>query len=90
MLYQISLLRSEEKQNMAALEKHLGTHSYLETLRCQQYAGQSPDPCPICKNPLQEHWSILPCGHCYCLECIQLLLEKVILLVTNPYLFCFL
>uniref|UniRef100_A0A1Y1LAC0 RING-type domain-containing protein n=3 Tax=Photinus pyralis TaxID=7054 RepID=A0A1Y1LAC0_PHOPY len=74
--YQVSILKNEEKVNMASLERNLGIHSYLETLRLQQYAGQSPDPCPICKNALQEHWSILPCGHCYCLECIQVLFEK--------------
>ncbi|KAJ8921378.1 hypothetical protein NQ315_002994 [Exocentrus adspersus] len=74
--YQNSLLNSELKVNRKKLEKSLGTQSYLETLRKQQYEGQSPDPCPICKNSLENHWSILLCGHSYCLECIQLLLEK--------------
>lgn len=73
----MAILKSEEQQNMLALERNLGTHSYLETLRNQQFNGQNPDPCPICKNVLQDQWSILPCGHCYCLECIQILLEKV-------------
>lgn len=61
---------------MDALQKNLGTHSYLLTLRGQQSAGQSPDPCPICKNELTEHWNILECGHCYCLQCMQQLLSK--------------
>lgn len=62
---------------MDKIEKLVGTQNYLETLRKQQYEGQSPDPCPICKNALEQHWSILLCGHSYCLECIQFLLEKV-------------
>ncbi|RZC37273.1 E3 ubiquitin-protein ligase SHPRH [Asbolus verrucosus] len=74
--YQRSLLHSEERQNTALLEKNLGIRSYLETLHKQQYEGQNPDPCPICKNALEQHWSILPCGHSYCLECIQLLIEQ--------------
>ncbi|KAK4881219.1 hypothetical protein RN001_004538 [Aquatica leii] len=76
MEYQVSVLKNEERQNMTSLERNLGIHKYLETLRLQQYAGQNPDPCPICHNALQEHWSILPCGHCYCLECIETILEK--------------
>ncbi|KAF2879520.1 hypothetical protein ILUMI_26652 [Ignelater luminosus] len=66
----------EEEANIAALEKHLGTHRYLETLRCQQYANQSPDPCPICKEPLKGQLKVTACGHCYCLECMQLLLKN--------------
>ncbi|KAF5302451.1 hypothetical protein FQR65_LT08541 [Abscondita terminalis] len=76
MEYQISILKNEENENMVALERNLGIYKYLETLRLQQYEGQSPDPCPICQNVLQEHWSILPCGHCYCLECMEVILDK--------------
>ncbi|XP_074033441.1 E3 ubiquitin-protein ligase SHPRH isoform X2 [Leptinotarsa decemlineata] len=74
--FQMTSLKNEYKMNTASLEKLLGTQSYLETLRKQQYEGQSPDPCPICKNALEQHWSILLCGHSYCLECIQVLLEQ--------------
>jgi E3 ubiquitin-protein ligase SHPRH len=74
--YQRTVLHNEDRQNMDHLEKNLGIRSYLETLHKQQYEGQNPDPCPICKNTLEQHWSILPCGHSYCLECIQLLIEQ--------------
>ncbi|XP_008201431.1 E3 ubiquitin-protein ligase SHPRH isoform X2 [Tribolium castaneum] len=74
--YQRTVLHSEENRNKALLEKNLGTRSYLETLRTQQYEDQPPDPCPICKNCLEKQWSILSCGHCYCLECIQLLIDQ--------------
>lgn len=76
--YQNSFLKWELKCNSDKLEKLLGTQNYLETLRKQQYEGETPDPCPICKNPLEENWCILLCGHSYCLECIQHLIEKVI------------
>ncbi|CAH0562699.1 unnamed protein product [Brassicogethes aeneus] len=79
-----SIYRMEEKQSLANLERNLGIKKYLETLKKQQYEGQHPDPCPICKNTLENHWSILPCGHSYCLECIQLQLEKVV----GKYLLC--
>ncbi|XP_028150030.1 E3 ubiquitin-protein ligase SHPRH isoform X2 [Diabrotica virgifera virgifera] len=75
--YQLMLLQNDVSDNTRKLEKLLGTQSYLETLRKQQYEGQSPDPCPICHNQLERHWSILSCGHCYCLECIHVILEQV-------------
>ncbi|KAF5299240.1 hypothetical protein FQA39_LY02413 [Lamprigera yunnana] len=75
--YQVSLLKNEERENMVILERNLGIYNYLNTLRLQQYAGKSPDPCPVCKNALQDQWAILPCGHCYCLECMHILLDKI-------------
>lgn len=62
------------------LKKMLGTHSYLETLMKQQYSSQDPDPCPICRCDLKDSWSILSCGHCYCLDCISKLEERFKLL----------
>ncbi|KAL3277364.1 hypothetical protein HHI36_012714 [Cryptolaemus montrouzieri] len=74
--YHMMLLKSDESKGSAQLEKSLGICSYLETLRKQQYEGQSPDPCPICRNVLDQHWSILTCGHNFCMECIHKLLEQ--------------
>ncbi|XP_076444926.1 E3 ubiquitin-protein ligase SHPRH-like [Babylonia areolata] len=37
--------------------------------------GINPEECPICKNPLGRNWSVLHCGHCCCITCIQHLLE---------------
>ncbi|GLV41293.1 uncharacterized protein CBL_04817 [Carabus blaptoides fortunei] len=70
-----TILQNEKIVNEEQLKKLIGTQSYLETLRKQQYAGQNPDPCPICAIQLTDSWSILHCGHCYCLECISKLLE---------------
>lgn len=77
MHYHKAVLQSEEKNSMVNLEKCLGVSSYLKTVKQQQYLGESADPCPICKATLQDHWSILPCGHCYCLECLESLLANV-------------
>lgn len=71
------MFQNEVKINSAQLEKLIGTQNYLKTLHKQQYEGQTPDPCPICRNPLKSHWSILLCGHSYCVECVHVLLEKV-------------
>lgn len=46
------MLEIEKDANDATLKKLMGTHNYLETLKKQQYAGQDPDPCPICKTQL--------------------------------------
>lgn len=85
--YQNSFLQNEVKINMDKLDKLLGTQNYLETLRKQQYEGQSPDPCPICKNSLERHWTIMLCGHSYCLDCIQVLLEKVSILSSYFFIY---
>ncbi|XP_044756394.1 E3 ubiquitin-protein ligase SHPRH [Coccinella septempunctata] len=74
--YHMMLLKSDESTSSKKLEKNLGVRSYLETLRKQQYEGVSPDPCPICTNVLDQHWSILPCGHSYCMECLHNLIHK--------------
>lgn len=68
------VLKGELSTNTNKLKKNIGTYNYLQTLRVQQTTGQSIDPCPICKNPLEKRWNILPCGHCFCLECIQMLI----------------
>ncbi|KAK9884497.1 hypothetical protein WA026_007338 [Henosepilachna vigintioctopunctata] len=74
--YHMMLLKSDETKGTFNLEKSLGVRSYLETLRKQQYEGQNPDPCPICRNVLEQHWSIFSCGHNYCMDCIHKLLEQ--------------
>ncbi|GJQ74764.1 hypothetical protein Trydic_g21610 [Trypoxylus dichotomus] len=82
--YQRAVLAGEYKTNTVALDKNLGTYKYLQTLQKQQTTGQTPDPCPICKNTLEKQWNILPCGHCYCLECIQVLLGQT----SGDYISC--
>lgn len=75
--YHRTVLHADEQRAMALLEKNLGVRSYLETLHKQHHEDQPLDPCPICKNTLEQHWSIFPCGHCYCLDCMQRVIEQV-------------
>ncbi|KAF7281635.1 hypothetical protein GWI33_004494 [Rhynchophorus ferrugineus] len=69
-------LKSEEARHNMKLEALLGTRNYLDTLRQQQFEGQNPDPCPVCRGPLVNTWAILSCAHTFCLECFQKLLDK--------------
>lgn len=38
--------------------------------------GHNPEPCPICQRELGVEWSVMHCGHCYCLDCMNILLER--------------
>lgn len=38
--------------------------------------GRNPEPCPICQRELGVEWSVMHCGHCYCLDCITILLDQ--------------
>lgn len=74
--FNFSQLSHEKTVAEEKLKKAIGTHNYLETLNKQQYSGQDPDPCPICGIKLEGSWSLLKCGHCYCLDCTGNLLER--------------
>ncbi|XP_013421638.1 E3 ubiquitin-protein ligase SHPRH [Lingula anatina] len=37
--------------------------------------GLNPEPCPICQKELGREWSVLHCGHCYCLDCMRILID---------------
>ena len=59
-------------------KKH-GQLLYLENLKKSKAGGggnENPDPCPVCNNPLGSEWSVLQCGHCFCIECIQMLIKE--------------
>lgn len=47
-------MKMEKNGHDSSLKKLIGTHSYLETLKKQQYDGQDPDPCPICQTLLKD------------------------------------
>ncbi|KAJ3664999.1 hypothetical protein Zmor_000523 [Zophobas morio] len=75
--HQRIVLHNEEHRNMAFLDKNIATRKYLETLTQQHNENQSLDPCPICKNALENHWGMVPCGHSYCFDCIQQLIDQI-------------
>ncbi|XP_077206753.1 E3 ubiquitin-protein ligase SHPRH isoform X2 [Paroedura picta] len=38
--------------------------------------GVNPEPCPICARQLGQQWAVLTCGHCFCNECIAIIIEQ--------------
>ncbi|XP_044279122.1 E3 ubiquitin-protein ligase SHPRH isoform X2 [Varanus komodoensis] len=38
--------------------------------------GVNPEPCPICARQLGKQWAVLTCGHCFCNECIAIIIEQ--------------
>eukprot|EP00058_Branchiostoma_floridae_P018800 XP_002604289.1 hypothetical protein BRAFLDRAFT_125252 [Branchiostoma floridae] len=61
------------------LHRKLGQLLYLKNLaKSQEYQkdGVNPEPCPICQRQLGTEWSVLMCGHCFCEECISVLVNQ--------------
>ncbi|XP_019628191.1 PREDICTED: E3 ubiquitin-protein ligase SHPRH-like [Branchiostoma belcheri] len=61
------------------LHRKLGQLLYLRNLaKSQEYQkdGVNPEPCPICQRQLGAEWSVLMCGHCFCEECISVLVNQ--------------
>ncbi|KAJ8353204.1 hypothetical protein SKAU_G00207710 [Synaphobranchus kaupii] len=61
------------------LQKKLGQFLYLTNLEKSQdksTGGLNPEPCPICARPLGQQWAVLTCGHCFCNECIAIIVEQ--------------
>ncbi|EDO45527.1 predicted protein [Nematostella vectensis] len=60
------------------LRKKLGQLLYLGNLAKTQasHSGENPDPCPVCTRQLGIEWSVFSCGHCYCCDCVWVLLRQ--------------
>ncbi|KAI5102451.1 E3 ubiquitin-protein ligase SHPRH isoform X2 [Silurus meridionalis] len=61
------------------LQKKLGQFLYLTNLEKSQdksTGGLNPEPCPICARSLGQEWAVLTCGHCFCNECISIIVEQ--------------
>ncbi|KAF6365312.1 SNF2 histone linker PHD RING helicase [Rhinolophus ferrumequinum] len=61
------------------LQKKLGQLLYLTNLEKSQdktSGGINPEPCPICARQLGRQWAVLTCGHCFCNECISIIIEQ--------------
>jgi len=65
--------------SQADLKRKLGQLSYLQSLKTTDYGkkgGHNPEKCPICTSELGSSWAVLQCGHCYCVDCIQILIKE--------------
>ncbi|XP_078069477.1 E3 ubiquitin-protein ligase SHPRH isoform X2 [Mustelus asterias] len=61
------------------LQKKLGQVLYLTNLEKSQdpsTGSVNPDPCPICARQLGQQWAVLTCGHCFCNDCIAIIIEQ--------------
>lgn len=61
------------------LQKKLGQLLYLTNLEKSQdktSGGVNPEPCPICARSLGKQWAVLTCGHCFCNECVAIMVEQ--------------
>ncbi|KAM6433911.1 E3 ubiquitin-protein ligase SHPRH [Rhynochetos jubatus] len=61
------------------LQKKLGQLLYLTNLEKSQdktTGGVNPEPCPICARQLGKQWAVLTCGHCFCNECVAIIIQQ--------------
>ncbi|KAM8947387.1 E3 ubiquitin-protein ligase SHPRH [Pelodytes ibericus] len=61
------------------LQKKLGQLLYLTNLEKSQdttSGGVNPEPCPICARNLGKQWAVLTCGHCFCNECVAIIIDQ--------------
>jgi E3 ubiquitin-protein ligase SHPRH len=63
------------------LVQKLGQATYLTHLKSSGYGSDAKnssneEPCPICRAPLGRQWAVLACAHCYCLDCIRVMVRE--------------
>ncbi|XP_057715689.1 E3 ubiquitin-protein ligase SHPRH isoform X2 [Corythoichthys intestinalis] len=72
-------LLNDQAVAKSQLQKKLGQFLYLTNLEKSQdksTGGLNPEPCPICARQLGQEWAVLTCGHCFCNQCIAIILEQ--------------
>ncbi|XP_063765711.1 E3 ubiquitin-protein ligase SHPRH isoform X2 [Eleginops maclovinus] len=72
-------LLNDQALAKSQLQKKLGQFLYLNNLEKSQDKSNeelNPEPCPICARPLGQEWAVLTCGHCFCNECIAIIVEQ--------------
>nr|XP_046268711.1 E3 ubiquitin-protein ligase SHPRH [Scatophagus argus]XP_046268712.1 E3 ubiquitin-protein ligase SHPRH [Scatophagus argus] len=72
-------LLNDQAVAKSQLQKKLGQFLYLTNLEKSQdksTGGLNPEPCPICARPLGQEWAVLTCGHCFCNECIAIIVDQ--------------
>ncbi|CAF0870165.1 unnamed protein product [Brachionus calyciflorus] len=78
--------QTEQRENRIALGKKLGQLIYLQqsskTFNLVDNQ-ENTEPCPICQCNLGFEWFILSCGHLFCKECYEKLLNSENSFVNN-------
>ncbi|XP_063299658.1 E3 ubiquitin-protein ligase SHPRH isoform X1 [Pelobates fuscus] len=72
-------LLNDKAMAKSQLQKKLGQLLYLTNLEKSQDKttdGVNPEPCPICARDLGKQWAVLTCGHCFCNECIAIIIDQ--------------
>lgn len=59
----------QKKSQLLYLHNLAKAHSSLNN-------GINPEPCPICRHKLGVEWSVLQCGHCFCIRCIRIIFDR--------------
>ncbi|KAL3188009.1 hypothetical protein MRX96_004245 [Rhipicephalus microplus] len=72
-------LLCEKELHQNDLKKKLGQLFYLKNLeKAGSHRGEfNPEPCPICQNSLGRRWSVMQCGHNFCLDCIKMVCSSL-------------
>ncbi|XP_052811504.1 E3 ubiquitin-protein ligase SHPRH-like isoform X2 [Mya arenaria] len=72
-------LMSDRIMANGELRRKLGQLIYLTNLAKNHVNiqdGSNPEPCPICQQELGKNWSVMQCGHCFCMDCMRILQER--------------
>lgn len=73
---QWSKLSYEKELHRDDLKRRLGQLFYLKNLEkagSHKEGESNRELCPICRNPLGQRWSVMQCGHNFCLDCIKMI-----------------
>lgn len=73
---QWSKLLYEKELHRNDLKKKLGQLFYLKNLEkagSHKDGESNPEPCPICRSALGRRWSVMQCGHNFCMDCIKMI-----------------
>ncbi|CAB3388448.1 Hypothetical predicted protein [Cloeon dipterum] len=71
---QVLRLTLERSEGERGLRRRKGQLHYLLNLEQNDIASDgadNPETCPICARTLGKQWTVLVCGHCFCVECLE-------------------
>ncbi|GFR16355.1 e3 ubiquitin-protein ligase SHPRH [Trichonephila clavata] len=74
--YTMLQFQSDIISHQSELKKKLGQLFYLQNLKKLENIDRPfEESCPVCCEKLEDSWSVLQCGHNFCLSCIHMLLN---------------